>query len=175
MSLEVKKKKKKIPRNIFFLRRTDLTFYLELFKLPQIAKKFKQICKHVDSWLEPVRYQYCPDSLPGSLYLTSCHPSSRSCAFIPQQSILSHCSTFIHCCKPQISKWEVRVEFMMTLHFLIFLLLVYPGRLRMTILHLVCFQFVFSYRHTQINLPKTSLWSFQLIFKNPHDYPLQIN
>ena len=127
MSLEDKKKKKKKSQGTFFLQRTDLTFYLELFKLPQNAKKFKRICKHVDNWLEPVRYQYCPDSLPGSLYSTSCHPSSRSCASIPQQTILSHRSTFIHCCKPQISKWEVRVEFMMTLHFLIFLLLVYQG------------------------------------------------
>lgn len=35
------KKKKENPKEHFFLRRTDLTFYLELFKLPQNAKKIQ--------------------------------------------------------------------------------------------------------------------------------------
>lgn len=130
----------------------------------------------MDNWLEPLRYQYHPNPFPGSFYLSSCRPLAG-----PMHLSLSKppfCivpATFMHCWKPQTSKWETGEEFTMNLRFLISLLLVYRGRLQMIFRHLVCLQFISSYRHRQINLPKTSLWSCHLIFKNPHDYPLLIN
>lgn len=64
---------KNIPRNFFFFfKRTDLTFYLELFKLPLISSKLKWTCKYGDNWLEPLRYQYHHNSFPRSFYLFSC-------------------------------------------------------------------------------------------------------
>lgn len=106
--------KKIYLKEIFFLKRTELTYYLELLKLSWLADNLKQTYKYVGNYLEPLRFQCRPDSFPGAFYLFFCRILAGP-THLSLDTVIRSRTTFIHCCKPQISKWKIGVEFMRNL------------------------------------------------------------